>query len=404
MTLRDDVREYFDREARRVPPPAGLREDVVARAVGAPGRQAPALRWAAVVAALLAVAIVIGLVASGAFRQSKGLVPVGPPIPVTPGTHGLVLDASFANSSDGWALLAQPSQRSFGGTISVEATHDGGGSWLTPVAVGPAIDEASIADSPRHIHFVDRDNGFIWGSGTSYVTHDAGRTWHNAGLPKGLVTITGQEGVAWAVSAIAQVSPDGGQSWLSTASLPITPVGASSFGISGLLLTERGSSDLALTNDGGSTWLRIGGPCPAGTAINGAATSDGREIWEVCTPLPPSDTVPLTQPLVSSVFVSEDSGRTWARSAVDDGGVGTDWLLTATPGTALLGTDTPTGMMISHDGGLTWQRCTTDPSHGSLDGLSYSADGSVVVAVDGIYRVWISRDGGNNWVETPSQP
>jgi len=404
MTLRDDVRDYFEHEARRNPAPSGLRADVTSRAVAAPARQAPALRWAAVVAALLAVAIVIGLVATGAFRQSKGLVPVGPPIPVTPGTHGLVLDASFANSSDGWALLAQPSQRSLGGTISVEATHDGGATWLTPVAVGPPIDEASNADSPRHIHFVDRDNGFVWGSGTSYVTHDGGRTWHDAGLPMGLVTITGQEGVAWAVSTVVQVSPDGGQSWLSTASLPVTPVAASSFGVSGLLLTQRGSSDLALTNDGGSTWLRIGGPCAAGTAINGAATSDGREIWEVCTPLPPSNTVPLSQPLISSVFISEDSGRTWTRSSVDDGGVGTDWLLSPSSGTALLGTDTPTGMTITHDGGLTWQRCTTDPNHGSLRALSYSADGSLVVAVEGVYRVWISRDGGNNWVESPNQP
>lgn len=402
MTLRDDVREYFYRESRRMPPPSGLRNEVVARAVAAHGRQAPALRWAAVVAALLAVAIVAGLVASGAFRQNRGLVPVGPPIPVTPGTHGQVYDVSFANATDGWALLASVTGDQ--GHISVEATHDGGTTWLTPVPIGPPVNYSTAADSPRHIHFVDRDNGFIWGSGTSYVTHDRGRTWHDAGLPKGLVTITGQEGIAWAVSAIVQVSPDGGLSWLSTASLRITPAGASSFGISGLLLMERGSSNLVLTNDGGSTWLGVAGPCPPGTAINGAATPDGLEIWEVCTPLPPSNTVPLTQPLVSSVFVSEDSGRTWARSSVAAGGVGTDWVLSSSAGTALLGTDTPTGMTISHDAGQTWQRCTADPNHGSLGALSYSADGSLVVAVGWAFRVWISRDGGNNWVESRGQP
>ena len=414
MTLRDDVREYFDREARRMPPPAALRSEVVARAVAAPGRQAPPLRWAAVVAALLAVAIVIGLVASGAFRQNKGLVPVGPPIPVTPGMHGLALDASFANSSDGWALLAEPSQRSLGGTIEVEATHDGGTTWLTPVPVGPPIGEASNADSPRHIHFVDRDNGFIWGSGTSYVTHDGGRTWDDAHLPNGLVAVTGQEGIAWAVQGSfisrtansVRISPDGGTSWLIAAPPPFAIAGATSFGVTGLLLRGYDPGYLALTSDGGDSWRPLTSPpCSSDTtAINAAATADGHQIWEVCTPMPPSNTVPLTQPLTSSVFVSEDSGRTWARSTVEDGGVGTEWLLTPTPGTALLGTDTPTGMTITHDAGQTWQRCVTDPNHGSLRALSYSADGSLVVAVEGVYRVWISRDGGNNWVEPPSQP
>lgn len=407
MTLRDDVRDYFEREARRLPAPSGLSDGVTSRAISARAGASPSIRWAAVVAAMLAVAIVIGLVATGAFRQSKG-VPVGPPIPVTPGTHGFVFDVSFANSNDGWALLGLPG----GGSAQyfVEATHDGGATWLTPIAVGRPYNNSAVGGQPRHIHFVDRDNGFIYGGPFAFATHDGGRSWVDAGLPSDVVAVTGQEGITWGVTAncpvtncpySVHVSPDGGKSWLRTAPLPVVPRGASSFGVTGLLVTDVSSSDVVVTTDGGTTWARIAGPCPAGTAINGAGTADGREIWEVCSPLPPQDSLHQPAPL-SSVFVSEDSGKTWQHGAGTPAGIGVEIVLSPAAGTALVATDT-SQMRISHDAGQTWRECVTDAKHSMLS-AGFSADGAVAFAVDSAYVVWISRDGGNTWNRAPSQP
>ena len=408
MTLRDDIRDYFEREARRMPAPSGLRSQVTSRAITPKAGATETIRWAAVVAAMLAAAIVIGLVATGAFKQSRG-IPVGQPIPVTPGAHGFVFDVSFANSSDGWALLGLPGAGS--AQYYVEATHDGGATWLTPVAVGHRYNNSAVAGQPRHIHFVDRDDGFIYGGPFAFATHDGGRSWVDAGLPSDVVAITGQEGITWGVTAdcaspncpySVHVSPDGGKSWLKSAPLPVVPRGAVSFGVTGLLVTDVSSSDIVVTTDGGTTWNKISGPCPAGTAISGAVTADGREIWEVCSPLPPNDSLHQAVP-ISSVFVSEDAGKSWQRRAGTPAGIGVEIVLSPAAGTALVATDTSL-MQISHDAGRTWTQCVTDPAHPQMQSASYSADGSIAVAVDRAYTVWISRDGGNSWVRTVGQP
>lgn len=401
MTLRDEVRDYFEREARRLPAPAGLGSAVTSRAVTSRAAATPAIRWAAIVAAMLATAIVVGLVATGAFRQSRE-VPVRRPVPVTPGTHGVVFDVSFANSSDGWALLGVPGHPT--AQYSVEATHDGGATWLTPVPVGRPYQNGTADSQPRHIHFVDRDDGFVYGGVFTYATHDGGRTWVDAGLQQDVVTVTGQEGIAWGVAICGtncpyavHVSADGGKSWLKTAPLPVVPRGATPFGVTGLLVTDIASSDIAITTDSGTTWTRITGRCRADTGISGAATSDGFEIWEVCSSSPPA--APSSQ-----VFVSEDSGKTWQERLGTAAGVGVEIVLSPTQGTALVATDTSAGMAISHDSGQSWSRCVTDAKNAAILSASYAADGSVAVAVDNVYVVWISRDGGNTWNRAASQP
>ena len=71
MTLRDDVRQHFEREAIRNPTPAGLRAIVVREAATlAVQRRSP--QWMQVaIAALLALAIVAGFLAAGALRHSN---------------------------------------------------------------------------------------------------------------------------------------------------------------------------------------------------------------------------------------------------------------------------------------------------------------------------------------------
>lgn len=384
MTLRDDVRD-------------------------------PAIRWTVVVAAMLAGAILIGLIATGAFRQSNG-APVAAPIPVTPGTYGSAFDVSFANAADGWALLGEPAPGPAGYyQYYVEATHDGGATWLTPEPLGRPYPIDYVP--PRHIHFVDRVDGFVYGGSRAFATHDGGRTWVDTGLPFEVLSITGERGVTWGVSAAgfcgegttpaqchysAHVSADGGKTWLATAQLPVEPLAATSFGITGLLVQRVLSSDLAITTDSGTSWTVVAGPCPARTIFNGAGTADGREIWEVCSPAPQHGE--LLQPgTTGSVFISENGGKTWQQRTATPIGYYIEIVLSPAAGTALVVTD-DNQPQISHDAGSTWTNWVTDPTHPRMQSASFSADGSFVVAVSSTSIVWISHDGGNTWHRTVGQP
>jgi len=76
MTVRDDIRMHFEREAVRVPVPPGLRATAAAEARRRASER-PSHQWApALVAAILALAIIAGLVAVHVVRTR--------PVPVTP--------------------------------------------------------------------------------------------------------------------------------------------------------------------------------------------------------------------------------------------------------------------------------------------------------------------------------
>ena len=78
MTVREDVRKHFDREAVRHPVPPGLRATTLAGARSrVTDRRSP--QWiAGAVAALLAVAIIAGLVAVGGYRRAHNVPAVRP--------------------------------------------------------------------------------------------------------------------------------------------------------------------------------------------------------------------------------------------------------------------------------------------------------------------------------------
>ncbi len=78
MTVRDDVRKHFEREAMRYPVPLALRATTLA---GARSRviERRSRQWiAGAVAALLAVAIIAGLVAVGGYRRAHNVPAVRP--------------------------------------------------------------------------------------------------------------------------------------------------------------------------------------------------------------------------------------------------------------------------------------------------------------------------------------
>jgi len=78
MTVRDDVRNHFEREAAHHPAPPGLRTATLSHARGR-GIEKRSAQWVAgVVAAVLAVAIIAGLVAVGGYRRAHNVPAVRP--------------------------------------------------------------------------------------------------------------------------------------------------------------------------------------------------------------------------------------------------------------------------------------------------------------------------------------
>lgn len=410
MTLRDEVRDYFQRESQRLPAPAGLRADAVARASAAPAT--PSIRWAPVLAALLAVAIVAVLLAGGQLRRV-----LNPPL--TPGGHirvtsnqiEQVVDFDLTDRNHGWALIGVCDQIAVGELgpcqFWVEATHDGGRTWVDPVKVGPQF-SAFDADTPRHIHFANASDGFVYGLGVAFVTHDAGRTWTELpGQTSELVAITGSATVWAALEPCAtgtqcpfavRASSDGGRNWSGAAPLPVgfQPDQAIAFGPSGLLLAGPGTGDMAITNDDGRTWRSIAGRCSAGAVGNYIATSDGQELWQLCHV--------TSTPLVLRLFTSEDSGKTWVENSALPGqgllpgpGIDTVLLVSTQPGHALFNI----GLLpieLTTDGGRTWKPVT---SSAYWDLIVFSSSGEGWAEHGAIYA---THDGGRTWTKLQSQP
>jgi hypothetical protein len=86
MTVRDDVRQHFEREAVRHPVPPGLRATAQVHARGRVIERRSAQWIAGAVAALLAVAIIAGLVAVGGYRRAHN-APAVRPSPSTSPLH-----------------------------------------------------------------------------------------------------------------------------------------------------------------------------------------------------------------------------------------------------------------------------------------------------------------------------
>ena len=183
MTLRDDIRQYFENEFRSQPTPAGLQSEVMANAAAAPAPGLRPVRWEAVAALGLAIAIVVTLIASASFRhqQSPSTGPVHPT--ATPRqahlASGNILDADLVTPSLGWSLaklcsLAVPTTCRY----LVLQTTDGGRSWSAPSVVADLT--ASDEDALTHIHFFNRNDGFVYGSSTAFETTDGGKTWSDS--------------------------------------------------------------------------------------------------------------------------------------------------------------------------------------------------------------------------------
>ncbi len=415
MSFRDDVRRHFEREAVLNPVPMGLREAVTAEAARSPKSDRPrTLRWAAAVAAVLTVAVVAGLLASGGLRRvmtapaaperpSTAASPSRPVLPVGVLPPGNLLDASLYDQESGWVLLDRCSNGKC--TYFVSTSHSGG-PWTGPVQVGPAY-PAEDASAPRHVHVVSADgmSGFVYGGAEVFVTHDGGETWEQLEPANvGVVSITGQ-GTAWMVTLSAycafntpcaqvQISRDGGRTWTPTSRLPVfSPANVVAFEKGGLLMSAYLTGDMLLTQDGGQTWSPIKGNCRPDSEANRIATSDGVQIWQTCIGTPPNP-AEKTTPWSSELFASSDGGQSWAA----DGSVpaGTFQMLWSPVHDSLVVATNSAGLMLTRDAGQTWTQIITNPQYFGVLSLSYLADGSAW-AVGSLETVWATADAGRSW-------
>jgi photosystem II stability/assembly factor-like uncharacterized protein len=416
MTLRDDVRQYFENESRSLPTPDGLRSEVTAKAAAAPGPGLRHVRWEAVAALGLAIAIVVTLIASGSFRHQQSPT-TGPAHPTaTPRqvhlAAGNVLDADLVTSSLGWSLaklcsFAAPTTCRY----LVVQTTDGGRSWSAPSLVADLM--ASDEDALTHIHFFNQNDGFVYGSSTAFETTDGGKTWSDSNNQRRqVVAVVGRDGLDWMVerpcaagavcSYVVQVSDDGGRTWTSASPLPaaFTPTNVVAFSVSGLLLSTFGVGNMLITLDGGASWRQLAGRCSADSTRNSVATFDGQELWQLCIPTL-GNAVISTHPEPLPFFVSSDGGNTWDKRSVTANDL-FDFLVPVGPRQAILvtGVSSP---YITSDGGLSWQQVQA----GDFVSVAVCSTGAAW-ARDADGYLWFTADArpgsGSAWATLPSQP
>ena len=411
--LRKELRSLFERQQGGLREIRGSRETLMKRALVR--KDEPLGGRLQLVAGIAAILIAALIVATFAYVRGRGVFHEGPypgassgrvATPTVPPNFkparipGLaVLDVDLVDLSTGWVLLTNCFEPLTGLChYSVVATKNGGGSWSKPVPVGGQYSPAN-GDAPRKVHFVNGLDGFVYGGAGAFVTHDGGRTWAPFNISAVFVTfITGRSSVAWAATypcAKGQSCPyevrssiDGGRTWSAQHQLPagLSPVEAVPFGPSGLLIAS--TSDLVITLDAGATWRVIKSACTPGVSQEQIATSDGHELWLLCTDGAKND----------ALYVSEDAGASWSQRSIPAPGgpksglSGAAGLVSLAAGTALL--NPGRGVMVSLDGGVTWAQA--GPADVQFIAIRFcsASDGW---ALDIQNTIWATSDGGQHW-------
>jgi len=257
---------------------------------------------------------------------TPGMPAVSSPSPIEPSPAPpprlSIWGFDLANAATGWLLLSNCTQPRTGECqFMVAAAGDGGQTWSAPVQVGPSYDPTD-GGAPRTVRFINAVDGFVYGSGGAFATHDGGKTWSALDLPATFFdAISGRGQTVWAATYPCpkgtvcayevRLSHDGGRSWSAPRRLPggFFPSDLIPLGTSSALLSGPSSGDLEMTSDGGNTWRAIKGQCSEGYFRAPIASSDGQEIWELCLGIPGNASA------VKVLFVSEDGGKSWSRKA-----------------------------------------------------------------------------------------
>ena len=334
-------------------------------------------------------------------------VTVTPPV-TTAGNTPLALALSFSDAEHG-AVVASVCMASCRDVAFT--TADGGGTFRQAGTItGPQTPAAAAVRGVA----VSGNDLLAWGTGGAWSSHDGGATWQPRKLADGVqdvVAVAASGRSWWVVQApsggdagddVVMQSDDGGSTFLALGG-PIdggVRAAARARASAAVLLYD---DHLDVTADGGATWARRPRPCPSGPFAYGtgaiAAAPDG-VLWMAC------GTEPSAGAQLKALYRSADAGRTW--SLVEDCSelppAGCSWpggeygyLVTlASPSASAVWMGLARAALVGTlDGGKTW---TVPPTGGGDLGVSQ------IEFVDALHgwavierAVWRTVDGGRTW-------
>lgn len=443
--LRQDLRDVFDRQQEALGDLSGPRERVLRGALENKNDQPIGRRtqWAAgIAAAVIAILLVVtfAYVRAASWRQTLDHpVPAASPTPTAKQGPPLVgptganppglfsWDIDLLDGATAWKLLTNCNAATTAPcNYFVAATLDGGKTWSEPVPVAPSFDPHQ-GDAPRTIRFVNSDDGFVYGGGGAFVTHNGGKTWAKLDLNAVFFNaIAGRGKTVWAFTYPcpkgtlcpydARLSADGGRTWSAPRAFPMgfSPFSVSLFGTSGLFVSDI-PGQMVIIPDGGKTGQSINSQCRETNYRAWVTTSDGNELWELCmgsprlavVPESPPPSKPTSMPGSEAtadklLFVSQDGGLTWTRKGVAQTGgplplVGTAVSLVSTGTHQLLFGTNMTSALLTTDAASHWTIVQTSPSSGVV-WLRF-INPQLGFAMDSQGAIWSTTDGGASWTQ-----
>ena len=248
------------------------------------------------------------------------------------------VSVSAVGLNDYWVLGYTTTKTSdgFGITTTVEQTTDGGQHFTTdttpPGIVGQApIKGAASATTITQIRFGDANDGWAFGS-TLFSTTNAGASWSGVnGIAGGVVDLVAANNTAWAIVQTASSSAISSPAVSDQYALWSTSYGKGPQAWAPVALPiSLGSTTPSIVDQDGTVTVMASGPSRPGNKVHvlvgtagkpftdhtgaceqdlgGTMSNSKRAIWAVC---PHGNG--------ASLFVSSDSGATWAASKVDIG-------------------------------------------------------------------------------------
>ncbi|HWE64746.1 MAG TPA: YCF48-related protein [Chloroflexota bacterium] len=346
-----------------------------------------------------------------------------------------VLDLSFVNTHDGWAL-GSACGAGESCAVAIRKTTDGGRTWHPVVApvVSPAwhfiaaptvspADQGNVdaRGSAGYLRFATTRIGWLYGPGL-FVTDDGGSSWTRQRSPWATVALAPVGASVWALqeqcaSPPSQhcsfrliVSTDTGHTWHIPAVQPRLSgpqqmqLVRTDAGHAWILTFGGSHATLLATVDGGKHWQARGYPCgPVGSFIDRLAAHDDTHLWLLCGGQPAAGTE------FKYLYRSNDGGAHWRRVAkarvpstatLPLGGYLADLAVTgAARGWLALVRGT---LYTTGNGGSTWQPAISfsqaNPGVGGLGPLVFVDPAHGWLGAQD--RVFRTTDGGTQWHAT----
>jgi photosystem II stability/assembly factor-like uncharacterized protein len=336
--------------------------------------------------------------------------PTGGPVPAgfEPASFTAVGD------SDYWLLGSVPCRT--GRCSAILRTTDGGSSFagIPAPRLTAAGADAAAAATPT-LRFADRLDGFAFitgAGGVFYATHDGGATWRRLALGAVLAFATGG-GNAYAVTARCspqrctayrfERSQTSADVWRGAA-VPFAPdspvldlaAHGSNVWLLGTLAAQSssGKDELALSTDGGGTFVTRPGPCVPG--LGGAlAPTSATVVWAVC----PTG-------MSAGAWRSIDGGATFTRLTTPPL-VNSAALAPASQDTAVLARNGVGSQLLrTTDAGATWSSPSTPGAATYVPWIGFTdADVGAALVQTGYdasakiahQSLWRTTDGGATW-------